>query len=694
MLKVLLEMTSRRYLSVLDLDRDGSGIDLDLKSSPFTENKDYIKDTYRKSINLQKNYKIPIIDDLNDVNITSYNTRYIKRPIIIVSPPASGKTTFLMKNCVPKLVDTDWLFLSIMKDRGYIVDMDLFSRDANYFKTITSIGEDILEDIFFDCRQQNYYIGYLSPPFISRLMDKGAIVLPVIIPYDKHVEYMKTRTSSIDSLVECRNQFENYISSRKMFTFSSIEKSIDTAKVAFRDLSRFNNIPNIYFYRVSKYFYIYQSDGFKHGVNLHIRNGFDTCTQYLQKYQHYMAYKNLLSTLDVRRTPDTILTTMKYMYDVIGSFIHVKIENNRPSFSMIINKDKDLSDDCRLISRVNKFHIYQLMIYRDQIIKFYTKLCNEHRIPDTNIVQNIGDYPCVRKGLRHPYKNRYKNKILYKPSNLLVFSFCGSKKYKDILLPTPDIVDFINNEGLYKDIVYNRDWSSKKSIVVFRGSLNKCTSIDDERLKSHILSLQYPNHLDCRIVGFSRHPLLFGDEKKITIYNIEGLPDFNNEKNFMSPSEQTNYKYILCIDGFVAPWRMIFLLHTKSVILKVESKWREYYYDELVPWVHYIPVKKDLSDLIDIVEWCRNNDSVCKKIAENAYDFALNMLNEKRVYEYAASLIQHYQIENSFDDVETTKLHSTNKDPITQPEYKVDKVIIKPQFDSSNVKVVLSNIVN
>jgi len=40
------------------------------------------------------------------------------------------------------------------------------------------------------------------------------------------------------------------------------------------------------------------------------------------------------------------------------------------------------------------------------------------------------------------------------------------------------------------------------------------------------------------------------------------------------------------------------------------------------PWVHYVPVAHDLSDLFEIIDWLRENDDKAKKISENAIAFA------------------------------------------------------------------------
>ena len=40
------------------------------------------------------------------------------------------------------------------------------------------------------------------------------------------------------------------------------------------------------------------------------------------------------------------------------------------------------------------------------------------------------------------------------------------------------------------------------------------------------------------------------------------------------------------------------------------------------PWVHYVPVSHDLSDLFDLIDCLRENDDKAKQISENAMEFA------------------------------------------------------------------------
>ena len=85
--------------------------------------------------------------------------------------------------------------------------------------------------------------------------------------------------------------------------------------------------------------------------------------------------------------------------------------------------------------------------------------------------------------------------------------------------------------------------------------------------------------------------------------------------------EQCIYKYIIHIDGHVSAFRLSSELSMNSVILLVESEWKIWYSHLLKPYVHYIPVRKDLSNIYRQIKWCKNNDDKCKQISINARKF-------------------------------------------------------------------------
>lgn len=67
---------------------------------------------------------------------------------------------------------------------------------------------------------------------------------------------------------------------------------------------------------------------------------------------------------------------------------------------------------------------------------------------------------------------------------------------------------------------------------------------------------------------------------------------------------------------------MLAKLAIGSCILKVQSKCKQWYYRDLRPWEHYIPIRADLSDLEDKVLWCREHDDDSRQIAEAGKRFA------------------------------------------------------------------------
>ena len=74
------------------------------------------------------------------------------------------------------------------------------------------------------------------------------------------------------------------------------------------------------------------------------------------------------------------------------------------------------------------------------------------------------------------------------------------------------------------------------------------------------------------------------------------------------------YKYQLNIDGTVAAYRMPYLLAGDATVLKQDSEYYEHFYKDMTPWVHYVPFKRDLSDLEERIIWLKNHDKEVRVI--------------------------------------------------------------------------------
>ena len=56
-------------------------------------------------------------------------------------------------------------------------------------------------------------------------------------------------------------------------------------------------------------------------------------------------------------------------------------------------------------------------------------------------------------------------------------------------------------------------------------------------------------------------------------------------------------RYLFNFRGVAASFRLKHLFLCGSLVFHVGDEWLEFFYPQLKPWVHYIPVKTDLSDV-------------------------------------------------------------------------------------------------
>lgn len=91
--------------------------------------------------------------------------------------------------------------------------------------------------------------------------------------------------------------------------------------------------------------------------------------------------------------------------------------------------------------------------------------------------------------------------------------------------------------------------------------------------------------------------------------------------------ENFKHKYLLDIDGNTFSGRFVPFLHSGSLVFKA-TVFTEYFRDWLQPFVHFVPVELDLSDLEDKVKWALEHDREARQIALNGQKFAEEHLSD------------------------------------------------------------------
>lgn len=103
-----------------------------------------------------------------------------------------------------------------------------------------------------------------------------------------------------------------------------------------------------------------------------------------------------------------------------------------------------------------------------------------------------------------------------------------------------------------------------------------------------------------------------------------------------------NLRYLFNFRGVAASFRFKHLFLCDSIVFHVGNEWLEFFYDALKPWVHYIPVRQDLSDARELIEFAQENDSVVREIARRGREFIKQHLRMDDIYCYWRELIIEY----------------------------------------------------
>jgi len=221
--------------------------------------------------------------------------------------------------------------------------------------------------------------------------------------------------------------------------------------------------------------------------------------------------------------------------------------------------------------------------------------------------------------------------------------------------------DFSNGSSWRADTHASPPWASRKPTLVWRGGI---LSWDGSRSRGLRLGLLHPDILDVK-VPWNGHQQLTSNYENCLIYerNLQaagvsfarGL-NFTFEEcgevmgEFLSIEQQMGHRYVLDMDGAASTFRLKNLLLTGSVVFRVQSGAEQFFFRDLQPFVHYVPV--DLAtmekDLPRKVRWAIEHDAEAQQIAANARAFAESHLRLEDAQWYLAQALKLYAAKLDF----------------------------------------------
>ncbi|MFD1875532.1 glycosyl transferase family 90 [Hymenobacter bucti] len=112
---------------------------------------------------------------------------------------------------------------------------------------------------------------------------------------------------------------------------------------------------------------------------------------------------------------------------------------------------------------------------------------------------------------------------------------------------------------------------------------------------------------------------------------------------YVKIADHFRYRYQVLVDGFTSPWpRYFWGLHGDSAILKQESGLCGWFDAGLKPWIHYVPLASDLSDLEERISWAQAHDDEVRAITVRAQRFAYTDLTDAVMLGYMRLLLTEY----------------------------------------------------
>lgn len=131
--------------------------------------------------------------------------------------------------------------------------------------------------------------------------------------------------------------------------------------------------------------------------------------------------------------------------------------------------------------------------------------------------------------------------------------------------------------------------------------------------------------------------------------NVRLIKQWNEGKNipeelfneYMDFTEFLKYKIFFIVDGNVIASNHMWGFASGCIPFLV-SNGKCWFTEFAIPFVHYIPINHDLSNLIEQIEWVKNNDAQAKQIAKNALEFSRTHFTSDFQKKYIKDKLEYY----------------------------------------------------
>jgi Glycosyl transferase family 90 len=196
------------------------------------------------------------------------------------------------------------------------------------------------------------------------------------------------------------------------------------------------------------------------------------------------------------------------------------------------------------------------------------------------------------------------------PSRFLPFPCTYSIGWPEVGIPDGRALldDLLNHQGPPKD-----------GRILWIGA-----NTHPSRVKLAELAIRHPDAIDAELMEWNR--------------NLPGV-QLKSKSRYVSVWDHRHYKYLIDCPGTGYSGRLRWLLASGRPVFIVDRSSIEHWHARMIPWVHYIPIRQDLSDLMWAYKRLESDPWLYDMISGNAKQFVRNHLARCREIAHIATVI-------------------------------------------------------
>lgn len=191
-----------------------------------------------------------------------------------------------------------------------------------------------------------------------------------------------------------------------------------------------------------------------------------------------------------------------------------------------------------------------------------------------------------------------------------IFGLIDEKKYKKIKKNTIVFKNFFICMESFRDIMDG----------IIDKIINDNSNYESNKLGSFGFLLGRTKPCRVNFIKYSKKNPEKYQYLSTTMYTVD------NKNMYSWIDIKKKFKYFINLPGHTYCTKIYTMLFCKRLIFYIEPKLKFEWENNLKPWIHYVPVKYDLSDLEERYEWAESNPEKAEEIVDNAFNYGMEVM--------------------------------------------------------------------